>query len=234
MESNVGVDNFEGDVVQRIILTGGSDGLGKEFAKLCINDGIEVVCLSRNKPDYPCIYIKTDLADENSIIAAVDIIKGEYGSFNALVNCAGVINIGDTENITYDALDKLMKVNLMAPIFLTSKLLGLIKENNADILNVGSTAGTKGNIKECMYGSSKWGLRGVSKSLQAALANTKCRVMQFNPGGMSTRFFDKFSKGLVDVNAFMNPVDVAGVMLYSLKLPKQIEISEIIINRKSS
>ena len=106
-------------------MTGGSDGLGKEFAKLCIADGIEIISLSRSKPDYPCVYIKTDLSDDKSIINATNIIKENYSFFDALVNCAGVINIGDRENVQYNELESLMRVNLMAPIFLTSQLLQL-------------------------------------------------------------------------------------------------------------
>ncbi len=219
--------------MKKIIITGASDGLGREFAKLCIAEGIDIVSLSRKQPDYPCVHIATDLLDQHSIKAAVKAVREQHADFDALVNCAGVSSIRETETIDYDELERLMKVNLMAPMFLIAQLLPLIKDNEADILNVGSTAGTKGNVKECAYGASKWGLRGVSQSLQSALANTKCRMMQFNPGGMQTGFFDKFSENLVNTGAFMHPADVASVMLYALKLPKQLEISEIIINRKS-
>ena len=65
------------------------------------------------------------------------------------------------------------------------------------------------------------------------MKKTNSRVIQFNPGGMNTNFFDKFSKNLVDASDFMKPADVAAVMLYTLKLPKQLEVSEIVINRKS-
>jgi len=219
--------------MKKIIMTGANDGLGREFAKLCIAENIEIVSLSRRKPDFPCAHIPTDLSDDSSITAAVRLIEEKYADFDALVNCAGVISIQDSEDITYNGLENLMKVNIMAPIFLISGLLKLIKTNEADILTIGSTAGTKGNPKELAYGSSKWALRGMSQSLQSALSKTKCRVMQFNPGGMNTKFFDKFSEGLVDASGFMNPADIAQIMLYALKLPKTVEISEITINRKA-
>ena len=218
--------------MKRVLITAASDGLGRELAKLCVHDGIEVICISRRKPDYSAVHIKTDLTDEKSIINCADEIKKSYAKFDALVNCAGIVSIGETCKIDYKELDNLMKVNAVAPMFLTSKLLELIKENEADVINVGSTAGTKGKANECIYGSSKWAMRGFTKSLQDELAKTKCRVTEFNPGGMQTKFFDKFCGGKVDTASFMSPKDIAEVMLYILKLPKKMEVSEILINRK--
>jgi len=220
--------------MKRIIITGASDGLGKEFAKLCVAEQIEIVSLSRSKPDYPCVHIPTDLTKDTSIAAAANLIKQKYAAFDALVNCAGVFSEQAADEITYDELEVSMKVNSLAPIFLTSQLFDLIKKNEADILNVGTTAIFKGYTNQCTYSSSKWAIRGTSLSLQAELAKTKCRVIHFNPGGMNTKFYDKYNGDKrADPKNWMNPLDVAAVMLYTLKLPKQLEVSEITINRKS-
>ena len=218
--------------MKRVLITGASDGLGRELAKLCVGEGIEVICISRSKPDYDAVHIKTDLTDEDSIVACANEIKNKYSDFDALVNCAGVMSCGETSMIDYKELDNLIKVNTIAPIFLTSQLLGLIKSNEADVINVGSTAATKGKAGECIYGSSKWAVRGFTKSLQDELAKTKCRVTGFNPGGMKTGFFDKFLSGKVDTAPFMDPRDIAELMLCILKLPKKLEVSEILINKK--
>ena len=51
--------------MRNIILTGASDGLGKEFAKRCLKDkDINIIALCRTKPDYQCDFIKTDLTDD--------------------------------------------------------------------------------------------------------------------------------------------------------------------------
>ena len=108
--------------MKRIILTGGSDGLGKKFAQKCIEDGIEIISLSRNKPDYPCIYIKTDLSIEKDITNACNQIKESYCEFDAIVNCAGTISLEEADSISYHDLEYVYKVNSMAPIFLISQL----------------------------------------------------------------------------------------------------------------
>ena len=125
-----------------------------------------------------------------------------------------------------------MKVNLIAPLLLTGQLFDLIKENGADILNVGSTVGTKAYEDQCAYGASKWALRGVSQNWQLELKKTKCRVIQFNPGGFKSDLVKKYDSQNVDLSAYMDPQDLARFMLHILQLPKSMEISEVLINRK--
>lgn len=221
--------------MKNIILTGASDGLGKEFAKLCISRNINIIALCRTKPDYKCDFIKMDLTDEKSMIDACNIIKQKYNKFDALINCAGVPGIQKLNEITYSCLDDLMKINSIAPMFLTSQLIDLIKDNEADIINVGSTIGLKqGYENQLAYTTSKWALRGTSYNLQLELKKYNCRVIQINVGGMNTRMHEKYTgKKIENPDEWMNPKDIAEIMLYTIKLPKKVEISEVTINRKN-
>lgn len=124
--------------MSNIILTGASDGLGKEFGKVCEKNNINIIALCRTKPDYNCEFIKTDLTDKESIINACRTIKDKYSKFDALINCAGVPGIQRLEEVTYDCVEDLMKINSIAPMVLTANLMNLIKENEADIINVGN------------------------------------------------------------------------------------------------
>ena len=220
--------------MKNIILTGASDGLGKEFAKLCIENGINIIALCRTKPDYDCIFLPMDLTSEESIVNGCNLIKEKHSKFDALINCAGVPGIEKINEISYACLENLMKINSLAPMFLTSQLMDLIKKNEADIINVGSTVGLKqGYESQLAYTTSKWALRGTSYNLQLELKNYNCRVIQFNTGGMNTRMHEKYTgKRIENPGEWMDPKDIANIMLYCLKLPKKVEISEIAINRK--
>ena len=220
--------------MKTIILTGASDGLGKKFAQICLKSNIKIVALCRTRPDYECEWIKVDLADEKSITNACNTIKERYKKFDALIHCAGVLGVQKLEEITYDCLDNVMKINSMAPMFMTSQLIGLIKENEADIINVGSTSGTnQGYPDQFAYTTSKWALRGTSYNLQLELKKYKSRVIELNVGGMNTRLHEKSTgKKIENPEEWMNPKDIADLMLYILNLPKNIEVSEITINRK--
>ncbi len=222
--------------MKRVILTGASDGLGKEVGKLFLSGGGEVVALCRTKPEYDCKFIKCDLSDEKSMTKACEIIKEKYPEFDALINCAGTQCIEPTNNTPYAKLDYVMKVNTIAPMFLICQLFDLIKQNEADIVNVGSTVGLKsGPINQVGYTTSKWAIRGTSANIEAELKNTACRVIQFNAGGMNTRFVEKYNgQKISDVDAkeWIDPKDMAKVLLMTLQVPKNIEISDICVNRK--
>ena len=220
--------------MNRIILTGASDGLGRVFGKKCAENNIEVIALCRTQPDYNCTFITTDLTSETSMKQACATIREQYSNFDALINCAGIQKVQLNDSVEYENMLELFKVNTLAPIFLISELFNQIKNNNADILNVGSTCGTKaGYTGETAYTTSKWGIRGTSYTLQSELKKTGCRVIQFNPGGMNTRIKAKDTGIEVsDPENWMRPEDIADVMFYILNLPKQLEVSEITINRK--
>ncbi len=177
-----------------------------------------------------------DLTNEKSMLNACKIIKEKYKEFEAFINCAGVPGIQELDKITYSCLENLMKINSIAPMFLVSQLIGLIKENAADIINVGSTIGLKqGYENQLAYTTSKWALRGTSYNLQLELKKYNCRVIQFNVGGMNTRMHEKYTGIKIEnPDLWMNPSDIAEIMLYTLSLPKKIEISEITINRKNN
>ena len=222
--------------MRRVILTGASDGLGRAFGQKCRAEGVEVVALCRTQPDYDCVFLPTDLTSESSIKEACAKIRTTYTDFDALINCAGIQKVQPSGAVSYQAMDELFRVNTLAPIFLTSELFDQIKQNQADIMNIGSTCGTKaGYPGETAYTTSKWGLRGTSYTLQAELKSTKCRVIQFNPGGMNTRIKAKDTGvEVTDPENWMRPEDIADVMFYILSLPKQLEVSEITINRKAA
>lgn len=196
---------------------------------------INIIALCRTKPNYICDFIQTDLTDEKSIENACNIIKKNYEKITAVINCAGVPGVQKLENVTYNVLDDLMKINVLAPIYLTTQLITLIKESEADILNVGSTIGTKaGYTDQIAYTTSKWAIRETSYNLQLELKKHNCRVIQFNVGGMNTRMHTKWTgKEIEHPEEWMNPEDIADLMLYILNLPKKIEVSEITINRKN-
>ena len=110
-----------------------------------------------------------------------------------------------------------------------------IKKNKADVINVVSIMATMFDIEQgsLSYTSSKWALRGASLNLQNELKNSPCRVMTLNIGGMKTNLFKKYNKNLSEITKdWMNPKEIAEILLYFFKLPKQIEVSEIVISRK--
>ncbi len=213
------------------ILTGGSDGLGAAFGQKCVENGIKIICLSRSKPNYDAIHIVTDLSVQSDIENAAQEVKEKY-PFDALIHCAGIFNQYAAGEINYESIEKLFKVNVFASIYLTSQLFDHIKINNADILVTGSSIANKGYPELASYGASKWAGRGISQNFRAELKDSNCRVIQFNPGGFKSNMYKKSNHPDTDMSQFMDTKDIANIMYFSLQLPKNVEVSEIFVNRK--
>ncbi|HRP37049.1 MAG TPA: hypothetical protein PLS50_04520, partial [Candidatus Dojkabacteria bacterium] len=76
-------------------------------------------------------------------------------------------------------------------------------------------------------------VRGLNQNLQLEFKNTKCRVIGFNPGGFKSNFFEK-ATGIEnnDWSSWMNPSEIAEFILQVIALPKNMEVSDIKLNRK--
>ena len=100
---------------------------------------------------------------------------------------------------------------------------------------ISSSIGFKGYVDQAVYGASKWAMRGFSANLQAELKDYPCRVISFCPGGFKTKLFEK-ATGVDNTNEgeWMSAKDVAICLKQLLDLPKNMEVSEIIINRKQT
>lgn len=219
--------------MKRIIITWVSEWLGYELAKLYCEHWYEVIWLSRTKPNLEIIHIKTDLTKEEEITKAALIIKKDYTKFDFVVNCAWVMSIEDLWDIKYESLEDVFKINVLAPMFLVSSLTDLIKQNGADIVNVASTVAFKSYKSQAAYCSSKWALRWFTENLQLEFKSEKTRVIWFNPGGFKSRILEKVTWVKTDLSPFMEPQEIAKFMKQILDLPKNMEVSEIILNRKS-
>ncbi len=219
-----------------IVITGASDGLGKELAKLFVAEGKRVIGLSRNSCVSGVEHIKTDLRDEKSITKAADKINADKDTLKILINCAGVLSIETINKLTSSEIDKVLDTNIRAPLLLTSKLFDKIKKDGADIINIASSVGLKGYVDQAAYGSSKWAMRGFSVNLQVELKNYPSRVISVCSGGFKTKLFEKATgvDNTTNAGEWMSAEDVASCIKKLLDLPKNMEVSEIIINRKQA
>lgn len=217
-----------------IVITGASDGLGLQLAKLYKDSGKKVVNISRRESKYADVNILKNLREGKDIKEAAKEVAAIDESLEAIVNCAGVFSKAPLGEIDEEEIKRLMSTNVKGPMLLVSNLIDRIKKDGTDIVNVSSTAGTKGNPNEAVYNASKWALRGFSANLQAELRDTQSRVISFCPGGFQTKLFEKATgtDNTGDGSEWMKAEDVALCLKQLLDLPKNMEVSEIVINRK--
>ncbi len=217
-----------------IVITGASDGLGLELAKLYKAAGKTVVNVSRRESGVADYDVLCDLRVGLQIdAAAAEILKIEE-PLEALVNGAGVLSLESPDAITEEEVDRVLDTNVKAQALLISRLMERIKEDGTDIVNISSTTGTWGRKNQLIYGASKWAVRGISANLQEELKDYPSRVISFCPGGFDSDIFKKLGgEDNSDTKGKLIKVeDMAMFLKQILDLPKIMEVSEVIVNRK--
>jgi short-subunit dehydrogenase len=202
-----------------IVITGASDGLGLQIAKVFKDAGKRVINVSRTDSEYADDNLQTDLTNEVSVGGTADAIKQINEPIEALINCAGVMSLEPLNKITSSEIDRTFGVNIKGPMLLVSGLAERLKQDNTDIVNVASTVGLKAYPDQAAYGASKWAMRGFSQNLQIELKATN-RVISFCVGGFKSDIAKKITgEDLPDPENWMNPEDIATFMKQILDLP---------------
>jgi len=221
--------------MKKVIITGVSEGLGYEVAKQLLQKWVQIVWISRQKPDLDIFHHSADFTDEKAVEDVIVKIQNEHPLFDALINCAWILSIQELENISMWDVKKLFDINLFAPIALVAWLCENIRKNQSDIVNVSSTVWLKAYPSQLAYWASKWAIRWVTENLQLEFKGTKTRVIWFHPGWFQSWIFAK-ATGVpidsLDLSWYMKAEDIALAMIQTLELPKNMEVSSIVINRK--
>ncbi|MEK6811880.1 MAG: SDR family NAD(P)-dependent oxidoreductase [Nanoarchaeota archaeon] len=211
--------------MKKAIITGASSGLGLEIGKLLQKEGIDIVNLSRNKSSFENVVV--NLADDKQVLNVIELIKKKHSDFDVLVLNAGIMPDAALGAIDFD-IDNLFQINISASIKLVNGLLPLIKKNHCDIVVVGSTSSFNHFPGNGAYTATKYAVLGFIKALQTELKQDDVRVIGFHPGGFNSnlRGHGVFKEG------YMDPKYLASLLLSLLRLPRNMEVSEIIINRR--
>ena len=177
--------------MKRIILTWASSWLWASLAKVFSDAGYEIIWLCRSKPAEHVTWVETDLTSETAIQDAIQEIKSNFPEFELLIQCAWDGHWESIDTLDWASTEHIFRLNSIAPIVLTSGLLSEIKQNQADIINIGATIGFKPYQHFSVYGSSKWAMRWWTENLQLELKWTPCRVIWVHPGGIDTAWNDR-------------------------------------------
>lgn len=223
-----------------LIITGGSSGLGLEIIKQALDRGLYVCNIARNEQkmkELDTIFKENyksfigDITDEEFISNSIKEISS-IGNIKYLVNNAQKGCFKKTIEYTLSDIE-LSLDGLKGMILCSTKTLAVKKEQDLKIINIMSSAALKGNKQEALYCATKWGERGYTESLKTTYKGTSVKVIGVYPGGMNTEFWTN-SRDYVSIdksNTFMNPKDVATVILDNILKHDNLTVSDIIIER---
>jgi 3-oxoacyl-[acyl-carrier protein] reductase len=173
----------------RIVITGGSSGLGLAMAKRFAADGHCVHVLSRKPPSEAIDGVRhhpADLLDLPSALATFREAAAE--GVDVLVNNAGVMQFENAHDTTAHSAGAQLALNLGAPIQLTAAALiaMLAQQTGGHILNIASVSALKASPKLAVYSATKAGLIAYTKCLAAEYAGKKIRANAICPGAVQT------------------------------------------------
>ena len=218
---------------KKALITGASSGLGYEVAALLIKSGVSVINVSRTATDLTCENILTDLTSNGSITRMIDRVRGHHPDCSLLVSCAGVLHWHAAGENPVATIDNDLAVNLSGMIKIVDGLLPIIKKNRGDVVIIGSTSSFNTPPGSSIYCAAKHGVLGYIKALQAECKTEDVRILGIHPGGFRSQFHIK-AETKIDYATLIDPKEIAQLILSLLALPRNMEISEIIINRKTA
>ncbi len=216
-----------------IIITGASDGLGAALVAVAKKVGEKTTNISRHMSDSADENIIADLSDVRQVKEAAAKIRSI--SFpKALVLNAGVFSLLNLQDVDESEYERVMNVNLRAPVLLVAELFDWIVSNSVDVIFINSIAGLRSFKQQVVYDISKWGLRGLTEDLRLELANTPCRVIGVYPGMLNTNIAAKLPNGSLPKSSkpTIPPHELATMILQAIMQPKSMQVSDLVIDRK--
>ncbi len=179
----------------RILITGGSRGIGAECVRRFTAEGNAVSFIYNNSDEQAgvlsretgAIPIKADVADPTAIKLAVTAAAAKMGGIDVLINNAGVSLIKLFTDVDDEELQRVFNVNLVGAAVAAREVAKfMLREHFGRIINIGSVWGRVGASCEAVYSASKAGLEGLTKALAKELGPSGITVNCIEPGVIDT------------------------------------------------
>jgi short-subunit dehydrogenase len=177
-------------------ITGASSGIGSALASALSREGARLVLSGRNvdalnEVAATCttgtLVLPFEATDYASLPGVVDKACTWAGKVDGLVNNAGISQRSVAVETVFDVYQKIIAVDLLAPIALTQALLPrMVATGGGDIVAISSVAGLVGAPLRTAYSAAKHGLIGYHDSLRAETAEQGVRVLVVAPGSVRT------------------------------------------------
>ncbi len=201
-----------------ILITGGSEGLGKEIAKKLCKDNV-VVILSNHQDtledcakELGCDKYFCDITNVENIKSVVSEIEDKYKKIDVLINNAGVWAGGELDDNQYSDIAKVILVNAVGTINMTKAVIPFMKkEKLGKIININSVNGLEVKPERSIYIASKWAVTGFTKAMSKELEKYNIKVVGIYPGLMKTNLF-KNASAQRDMTEAMDPEKVARIV----------------------
>lgn len=211
----------------RVLLTGATSGIGLEVARILRHRGDELWVVARDaeRVDVADRLIQADLRQPFRIDPS-DLPD----SLDALVHCAGIVDLGTVAESPAMAWEDQFRVNLLAPVVLTQAALPALRRARGTVVFVNSGAGLRVSAGWSAYAASKHGLRALADGLREE--EKSLRVTSIFPGRTATPMQESVHAqegAAYDADRWIRPATVAQKIVDVIDLPEDSVIPELVI-----
>lgn len=215
-----------------VAITGASRGIGKNIASIIQELGGNVVLGGRSFSENMServLELPLDVSNEETVKFFYERAINHFGKVDVLINSAGIGFFASILESSTEDFDQMVSVNLRGT-YLTCKYFGkhMAQRGEGHILNVVSIAGTTALPGCGGYSASKFGVRGLTKVLQAELRTQGVQVTSVIPGSVNSSFWDQIDS-TIDMSKMIPVESLARHLLYLINQPPGAFVDEIII-----
>ena len=180
-----------------IIVTGSTDGIGREIAKKLAHGGAKVILAARSDDklaelahELPgSVAVHTDMSDENQIQNLIDRAMEIHGRIDILVNNAGQGMMGPVAEVDMDKYKHMMNLNLFGPVFAMKLVIPHMKaQGGGMIVNISSRVSKNYYPNLAAYASTKYALNAISLTAREELKADNIIVSVMHPKMTATSF----------------------------------------------
>ena len=179
-----------------VVVTGGTDGIGKAMVEMLIEAGAKVSTCGRNNdklyqlqtqyPSSPLHTMVADVSNENDCRRLIEMTVKMFGGIDILINNAGISMRAEIKDVTVDVIKKVMDINFFGTVYCTKFALPFITDKKGIIVGISSIAGYRGLPGRSGYSASKFALHGWLESIKVELKDSGVHVMWVCPGFTTT------------------------------------------------
>lgn len=221
----------------RVIITGGSSGIGFATAKKLTEKGAKVLITGRNAEKLKkaaeasgAIAVNADVALEADVEKTFQMAVEKMGGLDILINNAGIGGRKSLEESELKDFEDIFRVNVFGAALMAKHAARIFKkQNHGNIINIASTAGKKGFAGGSVYSGSKFALRGMTECWQAELRPHNVRVILVNPSEVTTAFGDPDRREREEQPNKLRSEEIAHTIIATLELDNRGFIPEVTV-----
>jgi 3-oxoacyl-[acyl-carrier protein] reductase len=219
----------------KVLVTGGSSGIGRDVARLLVERGAKVAICGRDETRLReaatatgATAVPGDVSIEADAARMVRDVIRAFGDYNVLVNNAGIGVFAPLIETTADGMRRVWEVNVLgATLMARESARHFVGQAYGNIVNIGSTSGLRAGPGSSAYASTKFALRALTESWRAELRTHNVRVMLLNPSEVVTEFAGRAGHTQQDNASKLHPPEIAHAVAAMLTMEDRGFIPEL-------